>query len=647
MQDRYSLRFLGGEREGERVPISAPRFTVGRRPGNSLQLDDASVSGRHAEFEIEGGALLLRDLGSTNGTRVGGRRIEEARPAHGDRLAFGNVEAVLEDAELAGAPAAAAPEGAGELETVSLEQVARSGKGSRLGLVVVLVLVVVGGGAAAFFLAGGGGAQGRRATPPLAIEGSRLAGGAFEDGDLAASWTADESAPTLFNPWGGAANTGESGARASLAAGEWALLRGAEVPVSQGRRLEVGGWLRARGEVAGRLGVAFLRPAGPDGAPGQETTAWGSWVRDVTGHQEVRFAVDVPPGANRVQVLVEARAAGEPAAEGDGEAVGSVDADDAFLVEAGQAAGPAARIGEYALHLAGDPPSTAQLTKVNRSLVAQLRAEGADRLRDHALEGSASGGAFRITPGAGASALTLRLEPEQAAAGLATLGEGGLVERGPDFEAEGVTSVLVGGGYDLVALELGRPARVVSRSAGGGAVLLRVEGGGEFGLRVGFDEERTRAGDLAFAARKAEDAGQLGECLARWGELLREAPYDAELVQEARATRTRIEQAGLAELAEVEAQFERAAFFRLADLYRQCRQRAAGCGTRYAGSAVEAQAADLVGRIDESLSGLEADLDQDEVRRLRGIHRALSATGAGDLAAEVDRYLAERFGAED
>jgi pSer/pThr/pTyr-binding forkhead associated (FHA) protein len=644
MQDRYSLRFLGGEREGERVAISAPRFTLGRRPGNSLQLEDASVSGQHAEFTVENGVLVLRDLGSTNGTRVGGRRIEEARPAHGDRLAFGSIEAVLEDAELGGAPAEV---DGGEVERVSLEQVARSGKGSKLGLLVGLVVILGGGGAAAFFLTGGGGGQGRRETPALAIEGNRLAGGAFEEGDLDASWGADESAPTLFNPWSGAASTGQGGARASLAAGEWALLRGAPVPVSQGRSLEVGGWLRARGEVAGRIGVAFLRPAGADGAPGLETTAWGAWVREVTGHQEVRLAVDVPPGANRVQVLVEARAAGEPSGDGDGETVGSVDADDAFLLEAGQATGPAARIGEYALHLAGDPPSTVQLTKVNRTLVAQLRAEGADRLRDHPLSATASGGVFRLTPGAAAEAVVLRVEPEQAAAGIATIGAGGLAEHGPDFEAEGVTSVLLGGGYDLVALELGGPARVAARAAEGGSVLLRVEGGGELGLRVGFDEQRTRAGDLAFAARKAEAAGQLGECLALWNDLLREAPYDAELVQEARGTRTRIEQAGLEELARVEADFERATFFRLADLYRQCRRSAAGCGTRYAGSAVESQAAELVARIDGSLAGLEEDLDRDEVRRLRGIHRALAAGGAEDLAGEVERYLAERFGAED
>lgn len=650
MQDRYSLRFLGGEREGERVPISAPRFTVGRRPGNSLQLDDGSVSGQHAELELVDGAPVLRDLGSTNGTRVGGRRIEEASLAHGDRVAFGSVEAVLEDAELGGGAAAAGGteiELEGELETVSLEQVARSGKGSKLGLVVVLLLLIVGGGAAAFFLVGGGGAKSRRETPPLVVDGSRLAGGAFEEGELEASWLADESAPTLFNAWSGAASTGSGGARAALASGEWALLRSTPLPVSQGRRLELGGWLRARGEVGGRIGVAFLSPDLPDGSAAPETTAWGGWVREVTSHQEVRLAVDVPPGANRVQVLVEARATGEPVADGEGDTVGSVDVDDAFLLEAGQAAGPLASIGEYALHLAGDPPSTVQLTKVRRSLLSQLRAEGADRLRDQALSGSGAAGTFRIEPGSGATTITLRVEAEQAAAGLATIDATGLTERGPDFEAEAVTSVLTGGGYDLVALELGQPSRVAARATAGGGVLLRITTSGELALRVGFDEERRRAGDLAFAARKAEEAGQLGECLARWGELLREAPYDAELVQEARSTRTRIEQAGLTELAGVEASFERAAFFRLADLYRQCREQAASCGTRYAGSAVEGQAAELVARIDESLSGLEADLDQDEVRRLQGIHRALSAAGGGDLAGEVERYLSERFGVED
>lgn len=670
MQDRFSLRFQNGEREGDRVAITAPRFTLGRRPGNSLQLDDASVSGQHAEFLVDEQGLLLRDLGSTNGTRLSGRKVTEARPAHGDSIAFGSLEAILEDAELdsgsplpaampAGAPAAApasasaasaaSASAAGEgVERVTLEQVARSGKGSKVALIGVLVLVLGGGGAAAYLTLGGGGKRAGKQAPVAVVEGNLLGGASFEGDDLDSSWSADESAPTLFNPWGGAARSGADGARAALDAGEWAVLESELAGVSAGRSIELGGWLRARGDAAGRIGIAFLTPDGPEGEPGRRTTAWGPWIRDVTQHQEVRFAANVPPRATRARAIVEARATAAASAAANEDAVdasGTVDVDDVSLVDRGTAGASAAKIGEYALRLGGEPPTTIHLTKVNKSLVAELRAEGPDRLRDHPLSVSAGGGAFQVSAD-GASSLVLRVEPDVAAAGIATIGQAGFAEQGPDFEAEGVTSVLLGGGYDLVALEFDRPVKVTGRGVGG-ADQLRIEHSGGFRLRVDFNEQRALAGDLAFAANKAEQEGRLGDCLAKWNELLQTAPYEADLVQEARATRSRIEQAGLVELASVEETFEQANFFRLVDLFRQCRARANAVGAKYTGSAVEVQAAELVTRIDESLSGLETDLNKDEVERLQSIHRVLQATESKALANEVQTYLSERYGVEN
>ena len=49
---------------------------VGSSPGNDVVLGDDSVSGRHAEIELSESGFLLRDLGSTNGTFLGGYRIQ-------------------------------------------------------------------------------------------------------------------------------------------------------------------------------------------------------------------------------------------------------------------------------------------------------------------------------------------------------------------------------------------------------------------------------------------------------------------------------------------------------------------------------------------------------------------------------------------
>jgi predicted component of type VI protein secretion system len=76
--------------------------TVGRASDNTIQIDDPSVSGRHAQLQRIGGIYRLKDLDSGNGTRVNGDKINEIALAVGDRLRFGQVEAYFE-ADQAGA----------------------------------------------------------------------------------------------------------------------------------------------------------------------------------------------------------------------------------------------------------------------------------------------------------------------------------------------------------------------------------------------------------------------------------------------------------------------------------------------------------------------------------------------------------------
>ncbi len=65
---------------------------LGRRSEADICVPQPSVSGRHAEFLSDGDTLLVRDLGSTNGTYVNGRRIEKLQPlVHNDLLHFGEA----------------------------------------------------------------------------------------------------------------------------------------------------------------------------------------------------------------------------------------------------------------------------------------------------------------------------------------------------------------------------------------------------------------------------------------------------------------------------------------------------------------------------------------------------------------------------
>jgi CheY-like chemotaxis protein len=66
--------------------------TIGRADGNSFQIVESSVSGRHCEVRVKNGELFVRDLQSTNGTFVGDKKISDAVLKAGEILRLGDVE---------------------------------------------------------------------------------------------------------------------------------------------------------------------------------------------------------------------------------------------------------------------------------------------------------------------------------------------------------------------------------------------------------------------------------------------------------------------------------------------------------------------------------------------------------------------------
>jgi predicted component of type VI protein secretion system len=71
-------------------------ITIGRSPENAIQIDDPSVSGRHAQLHRVGETFHLQDFDSTNGTRVNGETITTVALHVGDRIRFGRVDACFE-----------------------------------------------------------------------------------------------------------------------------------------------------------------------------------------------------------------------------------------------------------------------------------------------------------------------------------------------------------------------------------------------------------------------------------------------------------------------------------------------------------------------------------------------------------------------
>jgi FHA domain-containing protein len=73
--------------------------TIGRSREADIVLDDANVSRKHAEVRPSGGSWIVRDLGSTNGVKVNGRRLDPARPQSlkvGDVIELGTSRATFE-----------------------------------------------------------------------------------------------------------------------------------------------------------------------------------------------------------------------------------------------------------------------------------------------------------------------------------------------------------------------------------------------------------------------------------------------------------------------------------------------------------------------------------------------------------------------
>jgi hypothetical protein len=91
------LRVLCGSQTDMALVIPEGKtLRIGRAVDSALILLDPSISRRHAEFTLTDGVLSVRDLGSTNGTFVGEKRVESAVVKLGECVRLGDCELRLE-----------------------------------------------------------------------------------------------------------------------------------------------------------------------------------------------------------------------------------------------------------------------------------------------------------------------------------------------------------------------------------------------------------------------------------------------------------------------------------------------------------------------------------------------------------------------
>jgi len=86
------LHILSGQLEGKVFDLLEERVSVGRALDNTIRMEDGTVSHHHAIFVLDGDSYKLRDLNSTNGTRVNTMRITETKLTNGDQVRMGSVE---------------------------------------------------------------------------------------------------------------------------------------------------------------------------------------------------------------------------------------------------------------------------------------------------------------------------------------------------------------------------------------------------------------------------------------------------------------------------------------------------------------------------------------------------------------------------
>jgi hypothetical protein len=83
--------------EGRSELLGSAGATLGRSREADIVIDDANVSRKHAEVRPSGGSWIVRDLGSTNGVKVNGRRIQGAQSLkQGDVIELGTSRATFE-----------------------------------------------------------------------------------------------------------------------------------------------------------------------------------------------------------------------------------------------------------------------------------------------------------------------------------------------------------------------------------------------------------------------------------------------------------------------------------------------------------------------------------------------------------------------
>jgi len=652
----YVLEILDGDRAGEVLPVTDRMLRIGRKPGNDIVLADEKTSGVHCEIAPEGDRLVLKDLGSTNGTFLDGKRITEIVLTPGDVVTIGRLRVKFRDADDS---AAAAGADGDEFAIRKLDAARLQRRGGSTALLAGLLVVVLGAGGWFYWQQSqqqGDAEQGQvtRRKDPLVVSGNRLAAAIANcestDGfDLAAGGVAFRTAGQANSGAGSfVAERGEAGdGGEEVAVAGYAVLR-VEQPlkVAANHSFVVSGHCRTEG--AARIAVRAHVFSSGEQVPFR--FVGGSKLQACAdGWQQLEAAVAVPSGCDSLQVEVVALLPGDDAA---------AYVDDLAVVEGGDAAVVETRLEESGQTLIGfgsslavrstDAANAATVLELRPAQVAEpmreLHAAGLLTLSDlgAALQVDATERSFKIAA-SGVPALQF-VFPADAASNLLVAGEQQAFASTAANEAFSARRVLLGSHSTRAMLRFEQPVQATGRTAGG---LYRLDVPGDaVELVLGFRAERREAGEHVRAAQLAYDEGRPGDALDRLAKVFTEVPMDSEVLARARELHTKILAEQTERLQALQSELDEAGFFSTRGGFERVATGVQRLRDRYYERNLEDAAAveELRKAAEARLQAFDRAAHGAQRERLQDLADAFAAQRQTELEQLVTSYIATHLG---
>jgi len=664
---QYVLEILDGDRAGDVLPLTDAPLRIGRRPGNDLVFADEKTSGAHAEITWEGDRHVLRDLGSTNGTMLDGKRITELVLSVGDVVTLGRWRVCY---RAAGSAAGAGAGPGGEMAMRQLDMGRVKGRGGSVALLGALLVAALGAGGYLWWQGqadpsgSGEGQRGPKNREPQAVAGNKLTAAAAQ-GETEDGWQL--RAAGLGFQLGGGAHSGRSALVAQRGDGDSVdhaiAVLSEPIAVLSNRGLVLRGFARTAGAGEAALRAEFFASA-DQGALRFRT---GSPLQACDDWTEITVALAVPPGCDRMQVELvgllpvtgsevafDDLAVLEPAV---GQEPGLTRPLELRLEESKQTA---VGFGAALAVRSTDPENPLILLGVMpgqvRPELAGLQAAGRLCLSDVAAPGSAPGAASGMRPEVSATPTSFQVKvpgstalqwlfPAEAAGSLMVraTAESAFVATAPDstFTA---AALLVGSRATRALLVL--PAAVRCQGSVSGGVFALTVAAEAADLQLGFAAERQQALALLQQARERVAAQQPGEALDHLRALVGTAPHDSEALAQAAALRTQLlgEQADRVRV--LQAELAEASFYDTRGGYQRVLVGTDALVNSYAEHNLEEPAAitALRAAATERLQRMEDAQRAAERARLEALVTALEGGQQRELAKVVQDYVQRHLG---